>query len=201
MTRAKGKAQGNRFSRQLGDARKKETDSIYLYDSVKILTEWMQNDILSLAGPTLEERKELFEFVVQELQALEPLCSYRIQPVIRYLKNQKDDLLAFAGALDKKLKQVSKEFEVDQEIVREICLIQGISDPDKRWQHQAKIQNILKPKEVGVNFTTRFLSAVVALIIVGNSIVFAAKTTPVPFIYEGKLFDDSEFFIRVECWR
>lgn len=103
-----------------------------------------ENDILSLAGLRLEEYRELFEFVVHELQTLEPLCSYRIQPVIRYLKNQKEDLLAFVGALDEKLKLVSKEFEVDQEIVREICLIQGISDPDKRWQLQVKIQNILK---------------------------------------------------------
>lgn len=146
MLRAKGRAQGNKFSRQLGIARAKEEDSIYLYDSVKILTEWMQKDILSLAGPGLEERRELFDFVVCELRSLEPLCSYRMQPVLRYLKNQREDLLAFAGALDEKLRQVSIQFEVDQDIVRDICMIQGISEPDRRWQRQAEIQNILKDR-------------------------------------------------------
>ena len=60
------------------------------------------------------------------------------------------------------------------------------------WRFRNKINKILKPKEVGVNLTTRLLSAGIALFIVGNSIAYAAKTTPVPFIYEGKLFDGSD---------
>ena len=60
------------------------------------------------------------------------------------------------------------------------------------WRFRKKISKILKPKEAGVNFTTRLLSATIALIIVGNSIAYAAKTTPVPFIYEGKLLDTSD---------
>ena len=59
-----------------------------------------RRNILSLAGPEQPARRELFDFVVEELRARESLCPHRIRPVRRSLQNQRDDLLAFAAVLD-----------------------------------------------------------------------------------------------------
>ena len=68
---------------------------------IRILADWMQNDILSLAGPDLQSRRELYDFVVEELRTLESLCPYRITPVLRMLENNRDNLLAFVGIIER----------------------------------------------------------------------------------------------------
>jgi hypothetical protein len=147
MIRAESRTQGQRFSKKLGTVRKEEEQSIYLYDNVKTLTDWMQHDILTPAGPDSEDRKELFKSVTDELQSLEPLCSYRIKPVRRFLENQRDDLLAFADASDEKLQSIADTFHVDPDIVREICKIFGMDESNsRRWQKEAALQNMLKER-------------------------------------------------------
>ncbi len=65
--------------------------------------QWLNHNILTLAGPPLEERQELFDFIVEELSKRETLLAHRLRPLRTALKNQRDDLLAFARVLDEKL--------------------------------------------------------------------------------------------------
>ena len=115
MGRAKEKGRGNTLSKKLAIAREEEAKAAELARDLRTLADWMprcarplgQNDILSLAGPDLASRRELFDFVVEELRARGPLCSHRIRPVRRSLENQRDDLLAFVGVMDGKLADVA----------------------------------------------------------------------------------------------
>ena len=100
MDRAKGQGKGQSLSKKLGQVLKQEATAIGLFDSLCILTNWMQKDILSLAGPDAVTRIELYNFVIAEMKKLEQQDAKRIGPVRRSLDNQRDDLLAFAKKLD-----------------------------------------------------------------------------------------------------
>jgi hypothetical protein len=84
-------------------ARQSETQAQWLARDIRTLTQWLSRDVLTLAGPDLATRRELFDFIADELERLEPEDARRIRPVRVALRNQRDDLLAFAGVLDKKL--------------------------------------------------------------------------------------------------
>ena len=75
---------------------------------IKTLTQWLRRDVLELAGHCLATRIELFDFVTAELAKREHFDTKRRRPVCVALRNQRDDLLAFAGVLDSKLEAIAK---------------------------------------------------------------------------------------------
>ena len=111
---------------KLISALEKEEVTLQLYDDLKILMDWLSNDILSLVGANYSERLELYDFIVQELKLREHLCPHRIRPVRTTLENQREDLLAFAKILDNKLSQIACNFEVTVNTVREISYLHKI---------------------------------------------------------------------------
>jgi hypothetical protein len=48
---------------------------------IPTFTQWLNHDILALAGPALTTRQELFDFVVAELARREPDDVRRIRPL------------------------------------------------------------------------------------------------------------------------
>ena len=104
-------------------ARKAETKAHSLARDIRTLTQWLSHDVLALAGPTLATRQALFDFIVEELARREPEDARRIRPVRVALQNQRDDLLAFAGVLDKKLISIARAHLVSETIVREACVL------------------------------------------------------------------------------
>jgi len=62
-------------------------------------------------GPPWAERQKLFDFIVEELSRRETLLAHRIRPLRIALKNQRDDLLAFAQVLDEKLVEIAQRFD------------------------------------------------------------------------------------------
>ncbi len=123
MEKAKKQRRGHTFSKKLTLARQAEQQAIQLATEVEILTDWMSNDVLALAGPPWRERLELFDFIVSELRLRESLCSHRIRPVRTALENQRDELLAFAQVLDEKLALIAQRFETPLYLVRAVCLL------------------------------------------------------------------------------
>jgi hypothetical protein len=97
---------------QLELARHTEARASCLARDVRTLTQWLRHDVLALAGPVLATRRELFDFVVEELAAHEPEDPRRIRPVRVALQNQRDQLLAFAGVLDDKLAAIARAHAV-----------------------------------------------------------------------------------------
>lgn len=156
MERAKNKGKGQSFSKKLAQARKAETVAVSLAKDVRILVDWMQNDILSSAGPNLDTRKQLYDFVVEELSVRESLCPHRITPLRRMLQNHRDDLLAFAAVLDERFVDIAARFNVPLFLVHAVGELQNL---DKNlppyWQRRAQLQKTLPEKyhsiEIAVN--------------------------------------------------
>lgn len=108
MGAAKEGGTGNTQSRRLGMARRAQVQASLLAKDIKTLTQWLRRDVLELAGHCLATRIELFDFVTAELAKREHFDTKRRRPVCVALRNQRDDLLAFAGVLDSKLEAIAK---------------------------------------------------------------------------------------------
>jgi hypothetical protein len=106
-----------------------------LTDEMNSLYSWLKNDILSLVGPSYTERKELLQFVVEQLCVREILCQHKIQPVRKYLENHSDNLLEFVPIIEMYFHEIAQEFEVPLEDVSSIYLLKGLpSTSSRRWQ-------------------------------------------------------------------
>jgi len=108
---------------QLALARQAEAQAHGLARDIRTLTQWLRHDVLALAGPALATRRELFDFIVEELARREPEDRRRIRPVRVVLQNQCDTLLAFAGVLDGKLADIAQTHAIAEPLVREACLL------------------------------------------------------------------------------
>lgn len=144
MAQAKQKGRGNTLSKKLAIARACEDTFLSLARDVRVLADWLHDDLLSLAGPELTTRQELYDVVVEELMALEPLCPHRIRPVRRSLQNQRDDLLAFVTVLDTKLATISERYEVSPHLVQALCELSNLPDDSPlRWQREHTLRHRL----------------------------------------------------------
>lgn len=81
---------------------------------IRTLTAWLSHDILALAGPSLINRRDLFNFIIAELGRREHENPHRIGSVRIALRNQRDDLLAFAVMFDDKLNAIGQAHELPQ---------------------------------------------------------------------------------------
>ncbi|MCK4274877.1 MAG: hypothetical protein KAX78_00055, partial [Phycisphaerae bacterium] len=147
MERCKKKGRGRTLSKRLAIARKAEAVAVALADDVATLADWIKNDILSLAGPELATRRELFDFVIEELRTREELNSHRIRPVRRMLERQRDNLLAFAGILDERFAELATRLDVPPPFVPAVCEIQGLDrNLPTYWRRQGRLRKKLRHK-------------------------------------------------------
>lgn len=123
---------------RLRHARTEAAAAVALSDDVALLIAWLRHDILAVAGPCASDRRALFDFVAAELRSRMPLCPHRLGPVCRMLENQRDDLLAFAHALDDDLRRLAEELQVPGELLRQLlgALARDERDP-RRWSEEA----------------------------------------------------------------
>lgn len=135
------------LGRKLYLARREEHRARTLAADVQVLTDWMCQDVLAVAGGPLAERQDLYDFVVTQLERYQGDCSPRIGPVVRMLRNHRTDLLAFVEVLQEELAQVAQRFAVPLTTVQALCEIEAL---DKRsalyWQRTAQWQTILKDR-------------------------------------------------------
>jgi len=122
MVVAKQKAQGNRVSKKLTQARQTESTAIALARDIKTLLQWLNHDVLELAGPALVERQELYDFLVAELRLREGIGGKKIRSLRKTLQHQRHDILGFVQVLDAKLNELAKRLNTPLYWVRQICL-------------------------------------------------------------------------------
>ncbi len=95
-----------------------------LSQSIDVLVNWMQHDVLKMPGIEPQSRYELFDFILYELNQLANQYSHRIKSVCTTLKNQKYQLLAFTEVLNTKFQLIADEFVYPVEKIWEICSLQ-----------------------------------------------------------------------------
>jgi hypothetical protein len=134
-----------KLSQRLRYARPAEAKAIALAEEVALLLRWLREDILVVAGPDLATRQALYDFVVQQLQAREPQCAHRLEPLRRLLAHQRDDLLAFVQALERDLAGVATDLEVPLALVRAVLRVQALpADSPERWTQEAALRQQLR---------------------------------------------------------
>lgn len=139
MARRKRHGRGNQLSRRLAVTRQAEVAAVALARDVRILADWLREDILSLAGPGLATRRELYDFVVGELARREELCPHRLGPVRRALAGQRDALLAFAGVLEEEFAALAEQFDVPACWVGQLCQLEARQpNSPAYWQHHGR---------------------------------------------------------------
>lgn len=169
MDRAKRKGQGNAHSKRLALLRQQEMPAIVLADDVAVLARWLHDDVFAVAGPDHATRCQLFDFLVAELEARQELCPHRIGPVVRALRNQRDDLLAFAAELDQQLAALAHEYQVAPTLVRELLLLQAIHpNRPEHWQRQAELRRQLGSRFFAVH---EAVSAVADQVVRASSVI------------------------------
>lgn len=132
------------ISAQVNLAARAKAKAIDLAADVAVLADWLRRDVLSLAGPDYATRCELYDFVVAELRAREPLCPHRIGPIVRALTNQRDDLLAFAAQLDQDLAALATQFQLSLATLREMFNNEVLDvDHPLRWSRDAALRERL----------------------------------------------------------
>lgn len=145
MLKAKRKSQGHKHSKQLTLARAAAAQAIQLTDAVGLLSRWLRDDVLAVIGPPLPIRQELFDFLMSELERLVPSCPHRLGPLLKTLRNQRDQLLAFTAQLDDSLRAIAAEHSVPEYLVRELLIVlepRTASD----WQAEAVLRKRLGSK-------------------------------------------------------
>lgn len=142
MRKAKLKSEGHKHSKRLAQTRQEEARAVRLAANVSLLATWLRADVLAVAGPDVATRHELYDFVIAELERLAPRCPHRLTPVIRTLRNQRDDLLAFAAELDLSLAELATEHHVSVAVVRDVLmLLTPRTTP--QWQAEAALRRRL----------------------------------------------------------
>lgn len=148
LRQAKRKGRGNKYSKQLAQARQEESRAVRLAADVSLLVSWLRDDVLSVSGPDVVTRRDLFDFLIAERERLSPQCSHRLSPMIRALRNQRDDLLAFAEELDLSLTALAAEHHVSVEMVRDVLALLA-PRTTKQWQAEAALR-----RQLGERFHT-----------------------------------------------
>ncbi len=126
-------------------ARAASDAAVALSDDVALLIGWLRHDVLAVAGPCSADRRLLYDFVVAELKSRASRCPHRLGPVCRQLENQRDDLLAFARALDADLELLGQEFQVPAELLRQLLGVLARDERDpRRWTEESAIRERLR---------------------------------------------------------
>jgi hypothetical protein len=118
-------------------ARHAEAKAIRLAEEVALLAQWLREDILAVAGADSSSRAELYDFVVAEWGQRVPLCDSHLRPIWTFLKNQRQELLAFVVALDQDLASVATAQQVPVYVAWGLLNTQTLSVwDDQRWQQE-----------------------------------------------------------------
>jgi hypothetical protein len=122
-------------------AQEEAARAVALADAVAVLERWLRQDILAVAGPPLEDRRVLFDYVVAELQARVPLSLHRIGPLCRLLENQRDDLLAFVEELDQDIVSLAGYCRVAPARIRAVLTMQALpATSAERWRRESLLR-------------------------------------------------------------
>jgi hypothetical protein len=147
-------------SGKLTYARQAEARAVALADDVATLLCWLRHDILAVAGPDYQTRRELLDWVVAELAWREGQCEQQIRPLRVLLQNQGDDLLAFAAQLDEDLAALAGAWQVSVAVARAVLEIQQMPERGvRRWQREAALRRQLGARYHGLNAAVEALAA------------------------------------------
>lgn len=94
-----------------------------LYPQFQTLSQWLQYDVLQLAGHPPEDRARLYDFIVDEMRRLADKHPHRIQAIVTSLCHRREALLNVANELNEKFSKLAQQHEVTLDTIWAICYI------------------------------------------------------------------------------
>ena len=91
------------------------------YNSFALLVQWMQHDVLQLAGHPPKGRADLYDFIVAEMACIAAKHPHRIRDIVTSLKARREALLDVSNTLNIRFLELSNKRSVSLEIVWQIC--------------------------------------------------------------------------------
>ena len=96
----------------------------HISPTINTLISWMEHDVFNMPGSPIKLRRELFNFILQEFEALAKMHPHRIHGLCTKLRNQRDGLLAFVDVLDCKFHEIATKHNCALDVVWRICQLQ-----------------------------------------------------------------------------
>lgn len=110
-----------KFSEELADTLTQLSVLEEIRKSFSTLVQWLQHDVLQLAGHPPTDRAILYDFIVDEMTVLTTKHPHRITDIVTSLKTQRDALLDVAHTLNKNFLELSEKYIISVEMVWKIC--------------------------------------------------------------------------------
>lgn len=96
----------------------------YLTVTIDTLVSWLEHDVFNKPGDNIIIRRELFNFIVAELEVLAKLHPHRILPMCVKLEDVRDLMLAFVNVLEEKFVAIANQHHCSIGTIWEICKLQ-----------------------------------------------------------------------------
>jgi hypothetical protein len=91
------------------------------YSTFQLLSQWLQHDVLQLAGYAPEDRAALYDFIVSEMTILAGRHPHRIDAIVTSLLCRRKALLDVADALNDQFAQLAKHYGMSIHTIWNIC--------------------------------------------------------------------------------
>lgn len=121
VDKAKTKQLEQKQKYHLQQATKDMDNYKYISQQFLTLTNWLQYDVLQLESIAINDREVMFDFIVEELDALAKRHPHRIQPIVTTLKNNKPKLLNVINELKATFELLAKKHQVENKDIWDIC--------------------------------------------------------------------------------
>lgn len=89
----------------------------------KLLVQWLQYDVLQLAGYQPKERGIMYDFIVTEMEKIAAKHPHRINAIIISLKTRRKALLDVADALNEQFRKLAKKYHLSIKTIWSICYV------------------------------------------------------------------------------
>jgi hypothetical protein len=132
-------AEADPAQRQAGQ--REQERAVALADGVVTLAAWLRQDVLAVAGPCVEQRRPLYDFIVDELRQREGQCPHRLRPIRVLLEARREELLLFAAEVDRDVRSLAAYARVPEAVVRELVAVQELPlASGTRWRRDQALR-------------------------------------------------------------
>ena len=91
------------------------------YATFQLLAQWLQHDVLQLAGYAPEVRAMLYDLIVSEMSIIAGPHPHRIDAIVTSLHCRREALLDVADTLNDQFAQLAAQFRISIDIVCNVC--------------------------------------------------------------------------------
>ena len=115
-----------------------------VYRTFSTLEQWLQYDVLQLAGYSPDKRAELYDFIISEVKLLKQKFPPRITKVYNSLKHQRNALLGVSDILNIRFSKIAEQFNISLDAIWDICYLARYGyDSHKYHEQSAELESII----------------------------------------------------------